>query len=98
MNEIKKLLQSIVKQYIAHNKIEVKQPEVLNERYLLRGKEYFSKIQETVNKDTQAASFGIPTKKLTQLQRSAMHISLTHGLTKFAEYLVTGKDTLNEIN
>ena len=98
MNEtIKKLLQNYVKQYIVHNKIEAKEPEKLNERYKLRGKDYYAKIEETVNRDVQQASFGLPTKRLTALQKTTFEVSLTHGLTMFAKYLVTGEETINDI-
>jgi hypothetical protein len=95
--EIKKLLQGIVKQYIVHNKIEVKEPEVLNVRFKERGFEYLTTIQEVVKRDTESANFGLKTKSLTQIQKHAFNVSLTHGLTKLAEYIVTGRDTLAEI-
>jgi len=95
--EIKKLLQGIVKQYIVHNKIEVKEPDVLNVRFKERGFEYLTTIQDVVKRDTESASFGLKTKKLTQLQQHAFNVSLTHGLTKLAEFIVTGRDTISEI-
>lgn len=94
----KTLLGGIVKQYIVHNKIEVKEPKVLNERYKAGLSEYLSKIQEVTMRDVEKASFGLKTKRLTQLQKHAHSVSLTHGMTKFAEYIVTGRDTLTQIN
>jgi hypothetical protein len=98
MENLKQLLQNIIKQYIVHNNVELREPQFLNQRYKEGYNLYMERIQEVVKKDTEAASFGLKTKKLTQLQQQAFNVSLTHGLTKFAEFIVTGNSTIEQIN
>ena len=95
--EIKKLLQGILKQYIVHNNIKLEDASILNTRYKEKGFEYLEAIQNVVKKDVESASLGLNTKRMTQLQQRAFNTSLTHGLTKLAEYMVTGRETINEI-
>tara|TARA_R110000868_G_scaffold188885_1_gene431735 strand:+ start:34 stop:333 length:300 start_codon:yes stop_codon:yes gene_type:complete len=95
--EIKKLLQGILKQYIVHNNIKLEDASILNTRYKEKGFEYLEAIQNVVKKDVESASLGLNTKRMTKLQQMAFNISLNHGLMKLAEYMVTGRETINEI-
>lgn len=99
--EIKKLFMNILKQYVQHNNIKSIEGETdaktMQERYKNNVVTYLTRVQEVVNADVEAASFGLKPKRMTQLQKTAFNTSLTHGLMKFAEFVVTGRETLQEI-
>ena len=98
MNAFTKLIQATVKQYIIHNNIKnIPTAAQFNERFNASIERYYTKIQETVQKDYEAASFGLKTKKPTALQQTAANISMNHGMAMYAKYLVTGIETIDEI-
>jgi hypothetical protein len=99
MNQLFELFKGVLHQYLKHNNINLNPEEraATTERVKTNWERYVKKIVETAHSDSEAASFGLKTKRPTQFQLQAARISMEHGLVLFAKFAVTGVETIDEI-
>ena len=78
----------VLKQIIANHNIQFK-PDELVMKLKENEEQIKNKIQECmyeVQKDYEAANFGLKTKKPTALQKTVLNVSYTHALCEIAWY------------
>lgn len=85
--------------YINHNGIDLTRElnESIKHRYSDNFARYYNAMVETVNRDVNRASFGLPTKNPTKLQEMTAEITIKHAAAMFAKFIVTGEETIESI-